>query len=178
MPAPRFGRDKEKFRQPFQRLRLVRRSLTALPGAAEKEKQGSARTALVPGGHRSALTEPAGETAQRIERGPGAEAPCFEPPLSITTKRTPRLLAWMSFFLFQNEGQGAAHRGGHTSPLFWSMGRQGRWCPVGTVQRRSTLPLRSVLGVCHWQTAPEPAGEICAPCNPETLGRRPKPRSF
>ena len=104
MPAPRFGRDKEKFRQPFQRLRLVRRSLTALPGAAEKEKQGSARTALVPGGHRSALTEPAGETAQRIGRGPGAEAPylsfpqsiapgagtvapCFEPPLSITNKK-------------------------------------------------------------------------------------------
>src|SRR5699024_1938290 len=66
---------------------------------------------------------PAGETAQRIGRGPGAEAPRL-PPLSITTKRTSRLLAWMSFFLFQNEGQGAAHRGGHTSPLFWSMGRQ------------------------------------------------------
>ena len=86
MPAPRFGRDKEKFRQPFQRLRLVRRSLTALPGAAEKEKQGSARTALVPGGHRSALTEPAGETAQRIGRGPGAEAPRL-PPLSIANKK-------------------------------------------------------------------------------------------
>ena len=83
MPAPRFGRDKEKFRQPFQRLRLVRRSLTALPGAAEKEKQGSARTALVPGGHRSALTEPAGETAQRIGRGPGAEAPYLSFPQSI-----------------------------------------------------------------------------------------------
>ena len=35
----------------------------------------------------------------------------------------------------------------------------GRWCPVGTVQDRSTLPLRSVLGVCHWQTAPEAAAE-------------------
>ncbi len=33
------------------------------------------------------------------------------------------------------------------------------WSPVGTVQDRSTLPLRSVLGVCHWQTAPEAAAE-------------------
>ena len=30
---------------------------------------------------------------------------------------------------------------------------------MGTVQDRSTLPLRSVLGVCHWQTAPEAAAE-------------------
>ena len=43
-----------------------------------------------------------------------------------------------------------------------------RWCPVGTVQRRSTLPLRSVLGVCHWQTAPEPAGETA-----QRIGRGP-----
>ena len=40
------------------------------------------------------------------------------------------------------------------------------WSPVGTVQDRSTLPLRSVLGVCHWQTAPEAAAETAA------LGRR------
>ena len=36
------------------------------------------------------------------------------------------------------------------------------WSLVGTVQRRSTLPLRSVLGVCHWQTAPEAAAETGA----------------
>ena len=29
-------------------------------------------------------------------------------------------------------------------------------------QDRSTLPLRSVLGVCHWQTAPEAAAETAA----------------
>ena len=40
-----------------------------------------------------------------------------------------------------------------------SRGCKGSWCPVGTVQDRSTLPLRSVLGVCHWQTAPEAAAE-------------------
>ena len=33
------------------------------PGAAGGKVQGNARTALVPGGHRSALTEPAGENA-------------------------------------------------------------------------------------------------------------------
>ena len=53
----------------------VEQSSTALTGAAGGKVQGNARTALVPGGHRSALTEPAGETAQRIGRGPGAEAP-------------------------------------------------------------------------------------------------------
>ena len=47
------------------------------------------------------------------------------------------------------------------------------WCPVGTVQHRSPLPLRSVLNVCHWQTAPEPAGETNATC----LGRSPRDSS-
>ena len=51
-------------------------------------------------------------------------------------------------------------------PPFFVYGKAGRWCPVGTVQRRSTLPLRSVLGVCHWQTAPEAAAENYGPCNP------------
>ena len=45
-------------------------------------------------------------------------------------------------------------------------GCKGSWCPVGTVQDRSTLPLRSVLGVCHWQTAPEAAAETEAPAFP------------
>ena len=39
---------------------------------------------------------------------------------------------------------------------------------MGTVQDRSTLPLRSVLGVCHWQTAPEAAAETAAPAFPYT----------
>ena len=42
------------------------------------------------------------------------------------------------------------------------LGKQGSWSPVGTVQDRSTLPLRSVLDVCHWQTAPEAAAETAA----------------
>ena len=35
-----------------------------------------------------------------------------------------------------------------------------RWARSGPV----SLPLRSVLGVCHWQTAPEPAGETKSFC--------------
>ena len=35
----------------------------------------------------------------------------------------------------------------------------GTCSPVGCVQRRSQLPLRSVLGAPHWGAAPEPAGE-------------------
>ena len=35
----------------------------------------------------------------------------------------------------------------------------GRRWPVGTVLRRSPLPLRSVLGAPHWGAGPEPAGE-------------------
>ena len=35
----------------------------------------------------------------------------------------------------------------------------GRWSPVATVQRRSQLPLRSVLDAPHWGAAPELAGE-------------------
>ena len=35
----------------------------------------------------------------------------------------------------------------------------GRRCPVGTVLRRSPLPLRSVLDAPHWGAGPEPAGE-------------------
>ena len=59
------------------------------PGAAGGKVQGNARTALVPGGHRSALTEPAGETAQRIGRGPGAVAPCLPfPPACAKGRRT------------------------------------------------------------------------------------------
>src|SRR5699024_10387423 len=38
----------------------------------------------------------------------------------------------------------------------------GRWCPVGTVQRLVSAAA-SVGAVCHWQTAPEPAGESVMP---------------
>ena len=47
------------------------------------------------------------------------------------------------------------------APSAWAL-KSRSWSPVGTVQDRSTLPLRSVLGVCHWQTAPEAAAETGA----------------
>ena len=43
----------------------------------------------------------------------------------------------------------------------------GTCSPVGCVQRRSQLPLRSVLGAPHWGAAPEPAGET-SPSAPAT----------
>ena len=43
----------------------------------------------------------------------------------------------------------------------------GTCSPVGCVQRRSRLPLRSVLGAPHWGAAPEPAGET-SPSAPAT----------
>ena len=67
----------------------MEQSSTALTGAAGGKMQRTGRTALVPGGHRSALTEPAGETAQRIGRGPGAVAPCLPfPPACAKGRRT------------------------------------------------------------------------------------------
>ncbi len=38
-------------------------------------------------------------------------------------------------------------------------GRREAVCQWHANERRSHLPIRSVLYVCHWQTAPEPAGE-------------------
>ena len=53
----------------------------------------------------------------------------------------------MSFFLFQNEGQGAAHRGGHPSPFFgvWEgRGAGARWAPSSADRagRRDLRPLQ------------------------------------
>ena len=39
-------------------------------------------------------------------------------------------------------------------------GAGAQWAPFSA---RSPLPRRSVLDVCHWQTAPEPAGESVMP---------------
>ena len=42
-------------------------------------------------------------------------------------------------------------------------------CQWHTNERRSHLPIRSVLPVCHWQTAPEPAGETAGAAPPFVL---------
>ena len=39
-------------------------------------------------------------------------------------------------------------------------------CQWHANERRSHLPIRSVLPVCHWQTAPEPAGETAGAAPP------------
>ena len=53
--------------------------------------------------------------------------------------------------------------------LFKGPLRPGGTLPSG----RSPLPRPSVLDVCHWQTAPEPAGEKCGVGRrPTTLNRR------
>ena len=40
---------------------------------------------------------------------------------------------------------------------------------MGTLLRRSPLPLRSVLGAPHWGAGPEPAGETLPPSLREVL---------
>ena len=46
---------------------------------------------------------------------------------------------------------------------------QGAACRWHANERRSHLPIRSVLPVCHWQTAPEPAGETAGAAPPFVL---------
>ena len=48
-------------------------------------------------------------------------------------------------------------------------GRREAVCRWHTNERRSHLPIRSVLPVCHWQTAPEPAGETAGAAPPFVL---------
>ena len=51
----------------------------------------------------------------------------------------------------------AVPRGGHTSPLFLKYEKAGRWCPVGTVQRRPRRqPRPTVLAtpLGPWSSAP------------------------
>ena len=45
-------------------------------------------------------------------------------------------------------------------------GRREAACRWHANERRSHLPIRSVLPVCHWQTAPEPAGETAGAAPP------------
>ena len=81
----------------------------------------------------------------------------------------PRFFPHLTISLSQALGQRTAKRlkvlpafskaAGCRAEPYGLPGVRGSWCPVGTVQDRSTLPLRSVLGVCHWQTAPEAAAE-------------------
>ena len=48
-------------------------------------------------------------------------------------------------------------------------GRREAACRWHANERRSHLPIRSVLPVCHWQTAPEPAGETAGAAPPFVL---------
>ena len=48
----------------------------------------------------------------------------------------------------------------------FSKSLQGAVCQWHANERRSHLPIRSVLPVCHWQTAPEPAGETAGTAPP------------
>ena len=57
----------------------------------------------------------------------------------------------------KNPGRGGKTIGGHTSPLFLEYGKAGRWCPVGTVQRRPRRqPRTTVLAtpLRPWSSAP------------------------
>ena len=48
---------------------------------------------------------------------------------------------------------------GTSVPPFWSRGRQGRWCPVGTVQRRPSRQARPtpLATPRPWDSVPHPA---------------------
>ena len=64
-------------------------------------------------------------------------------------------------------GFAQAFGGAHTWLHLWGPLRPGGTLPSG----RSPLPRRSALDVCHWQTAPEPAGESALQGRAERVSR-------
>ena len=89
----------------------------------------------------------------------------FEPNSAIFLSQAAQCLGTQVALWGGGYGRACADSQRTSAPCAWAL-KSRSWSPVGTVQDRSTLPLRSVLGVCHWQTAPEAAAETAA------LGRR------
>ena len=100
---------------------------------------------LVPSGDRPGPTEPAGETlaAARAHQEANSRARGLHPwqvtPVRIISSRARRRRVKVSSTFSKVAG-----------------GAGARWAPSSA---RSPLPRRSVLDVCHWQTAPEAAAE-------------------